>query len=66
MKDYWIVWNNAKSEGVVFDNEADARMTAEGYEAMQRAMVRGAMVPCIGEALAEYQDNPMSVQKVSL
>lgn len=66
MQDYWIVWNHAKSEGVVFDSEADARLTAKGYDAMQRALRRGEAVPCIGETLAEFQEKPMSVQKVSL
>lgn len=66
-QDFWIVWNEAKNEGVIFDNAIDAHMTAEGAASLRQAMREGFSVPTSGQAFAEtYEDDALVLQKVRL
>lgn len=70
MKAY-IVWNANRTEGVVFagtpDAESDARLTAKGFEAMERALHRGAAVITLGMDFADqHEDAPLILEEVEL
>lgn len=57
---FWIVWNEAKNEGVVFDNKLDAEWTAG-------RPVRLTSEPSIGgQFRLLYDDDEMIVESVTL
>jgi hypothetical protein len=61
----WIVWNQAKNEGVVFTNSKDARDTVRGHEFMERAAGRRS-VSSLGMDFCEaYQDDALTIEKVT-
>jgi hypothetical protein len=63
VKRYYIVWNSDKSEGVIFDNKTDAALTAKGYESIEKVLKRGGGVTALGEAFAEMQEDPMTLEE---
>jgi hypothetical protein len=60
----WVVWNNAKTEGVIFDNYKDAMDTQKGYEHLQKKLRRGFMITTLGESFTEYQDKPLHLEEL--
>lgn len=64
MKKYWIVWHHAnKHEGVIFDNEDDARATAG-----RAAGAEFVEIPTLGDMFGELYESkaPLIVQEVEI
>lgn len=63
-KNYWIVWNENRSEGFITDDENDAKTAMTGKPNRSRGY------PCsssVGLAFYEaYEDDKLKKQKVSL
>lgn len=59
---FWIVWNEAKNEGFITDDEDDA-IACEA----RAAGLRQAITSTVGEAFAEaYEDDELSIEEVEL
>lgn len=63
----WIVWNESRTEGVIFTDEDDATITSKGTDALYHRGMNGFATPALGEAFAGmYDEDNLKLEEIEV